>query len=91
MVNSQTESHPWWKPIAAFAGHTIVATVIFIIIAVPAVGLALSLKWLESLGIPAFPLKVLDYLADGLCVLDAAVFFGYIVRTSMAIFKEFEE
>lgn len=80
---------PWWAPIAHFAAHTVVGTAIFVIIGLPAVGLSLGIVWLEHLGVPAFPLEVLHFVEEALCVIDAGLFLLYVILTSYHALKEF--
>jgi hypothetical protein len=80
---------PWWAPIAHFAAHTTVGTAIFVIIGIPAVALSFGVDWLGAHGFPPFPVMVLHFVEEALCVVDACLFLVYILVTSYHAFREF--
>jgi hypothetical protein len=86
---AEPAAKPWWTPIIHFAAHTVVGTTIFVIIGLPAVGLSIGIQWLERLGVPPFPLAVLDFVEEALCVIDAGLFLLYVILTSYHALKEF--
>lgn len=81
----------WWAPIAHFAGHTFIGSAIFAVIAIPAVGLSLLVKFLEGAGVPEFTLAVLTFLEHGILIIDAALFVVYLCITAYRAFKEMLE
>jgi hypothetical protein len=86
---SEPAAKPWWAPIVHFSAHTVVGTTIFVIIGLPAVGLSIGIQWLARIGVPAFPLAVLDFVEEALCVIDAGLFLLYVILTSYHALKEF--
>jgi hypothetical protein len=81
----------WWAPIAHFAGHTFIGSAIFAVIAVPAVGLSLLVKYLGGVGVPEFTLTVLTFLEHGILIVDAGLFVVYLCITAYKAFKEMVE
>lgn len=78
----------WLTPILHFGAHTFVGSMIFCIIAVPAIGLSFLVHYLEGLQVPAFTLSVLTFLEHVLLIVDATLFVVYIVITAYKAFKE---
>ena len=78
----------WWAPIVHFATHTIVGSMIFIIIGGPAIGLSMLVKYLSTLGVPEFTLNVLNFLEHAILLIDALLFSVYLAFTAYSAFKE---
>lgn len=71
----------WWHTPIEFLVHVFVGTIIFVVIAAPAVGLDFLVKWLEGLGVSSvilYGLKGAEWL---LFFADLALFAFFIVRT----------
>jgi RsiW-degrading membrane proteinase PrsW (M82 family) len=81
-------SGKWYGPIAHFFGHTVVGTLIFFVIALPAVGLSFFVKWLEHLGIQGLPIQVLTFLEGAILILDALSFLAYLCVTTVKFVRE---
>lgn len=78
----------WWAPIVHFAGHTVGGSIIFIIIAMPAIGLSLLVEFLGENGIPQFTITVLTILEHTILVIDAVLFVIYLVVTAIKAGRE---
>lgn len=78
---------PWWKPILDTLLHVVVASMMFIIIALPALGLSLLVKTLEALGLPAYSTYLLTGLEFILLTVDVVAVLFYIVKQIQAHVK----
>jgi hypothetical protein len=78
----------WWAPIAHFATHTVVGTVIFAIIGTPAILLGLAMHWLEHFPLPHYTVTVLEALEKLIVSVDAALYVVYLVYTFVKAVKE---
>lgn len=70
----------WWTPIWEFFIHVSVGTILFVVIAVPAIGLSLSVFWLEQRGVSRailWGLTGCEYLLFGV---DLLLFFLFVLR-----------
>lgn len=65
---------PWWKALVEFACHVFVATLIFLLMALPAVGLDFLLQWLESFKINGLILRGLSLVKKAVFVVDLLLF-----------------
>lgn len=81
----------WWTPIAHFATHTAVGSVIFVIIALPAYGLGQLVHWLTSQGSSEYVVGVLTLLEYGIVTLDAVLLLWHLVTTGIAAMKEMDQ
>jgi hypothetical protein len=63
----QAQEELWWRGLVEFGGHILVATLIFVLIAMAAVGLDFLLRWLEML-------RVNNLILDGLTIAKKTVF-----------------
>ncbi|WP_060515401.1 MULTISPECIES: hypothetical protein [Pseudomonas] len=88
---SKTHKKPWWNPIAHFAAHGFVGTVIFFIIMVPAVLLNHLVHYLADFGISKFTLDILTLLEQALVLADASLFFIFICIGAYRAIREFAE
>jgi len=85
---SNTIKH-WWDPIAHFVKHSFVGTAIFIVVAVPAVGLNFLVHFLEKMHVSIFVIRVLEILESVILVFDAIMFLIYLVIQGYKSIKEF--
>ncbi|VVP30423.1 hypothetical protein [Pseudomonas fluorescens] len=85
---SKTVKTPWWSPIAHFAAHCFVGSIIFIIIGLPAVALSFLVHELESIGVNALTIAVLTTLKVALSVTDALLFLIYL---ALGIYRALKE
>ncbi len=74
--------HPWWVPIWEFLVHTVVGTILFLLIAVPAVGLSLLIDaaqaYLYGKQVVVLALTAVEYL---ILASDLFLFVVFIVRS----------
>jgi len=83
-----TKNMTWWAPIAHFAGHTIVGSTIFVIIAIPAIFLGMTVRWAKTIGVSHYTLQVLDVLEHAILTVDAVVFVVYLTSVTWKAIKE---
>ena len=82
-----TEDHkPWYTPVAHFAVHAVVGSLVFAIIALPAFGLGLLVAWLKLQGAATYVITVLTYLEYAIVTIDAIAFLAYLVYSSLTSF-----
>jgi hypothetical protein len=70
----------WWTPILEFLVHVVVGTLLFLLIAAPAIGLDYLVSWLEALGVARpilWGLMGCEYLLFGA---DVILFTVFIMR-----------
>ena len=79
---------PWYHPLMHFAGHSLVGTGIFLIVAMPAVLLGYLVHKLREYNVAEFTLTVLFFLEHTILVVDALLFLSYLGFTSWKAFKE---
>lgn len=73
-------SASWWTPVWEFFIHVLIGTLLFVLIAAPAVGLSYLISWLEDSRVSHFILWGLtgcEYLLFGV---DLALFTVFILR-----------
>lgn len=87
---SQTMFHKnkMWTPIVHFAAHVVVGSLLFLVIATPAVGLSLLVHALESAHLDSFTIAVLTFLEHAILVADAVLFIIYMMVTALKSVKE---
>jgi hypothetical protein len=78
----------WYAPVAHFAAHAIVGSMVFIIIALPAFGLGQLVNWLSTQGTSDYVLAVLTFLEYAIVTLDAAAFMWHLMYSTYKAFKE---
>jgi hypothetical protein len=61
--------------------HVFVGTVMFCIIAIPAVGLSLLLKWLAAVPVSTYTLQILTFLEHAIVTIDVATVLVYILSS----------
>jgi len=75
------EQH-WWVALIEFAVHVITGTLIFVVIAAPAVGLDLLLQWLSTIGVGSFILWGLSFAEKAIFGIDLFLFLYYLINAS---------
>jgi hypothetical protein len=73
----------WWIPVRDFGLHTIVGTLIFALISLPAIALNLFVTWLERFSISpivTYGMEIAEYTIFGA---DLVLFVWFIVRTAL--------
>lgn len=78
----------WWSPIVHFVTHTLVGSLIFVIIALPAYGLGELVHWLKAHGSSEYVVGVLTLLEYAIVTLDALLLLWHLVTTGIAAIKE---
>jgi predicted membrane channel-forming protein YqfA (hemolysin III family) len=78
----------WYTPILNFATHALVGTLIFLIVALPAIGLEHLVHMAEGWGTSAFVVSVMVFLERAILVLDAGAVLLYIL---VSTYKEIKE
>ena len=84
-----TERTSWWQPIVEFGVHTIVATFIFLTIAVAAVGVGFFVHYVELWGTSQYlviGLKCAEYL---LFIVDLVLFAVWLVKAAFRAVRSF--
>ena len=76
------------KWIGRFLGHILTSTTIFVIIALPAVGLSFLIAYLEGVGVSGPTLVILTFLKYAILVLDVFLCAAYL---SISAFKAVRE
>ncbi len=82
---------PWWVPISHLAGHTVIGSLLFCVLAAPAVGLSFLVAHLRSMGVSPFTLTILTALEHLILVTDAFLLVVYIAVTAMRTTRELLE
>jgi hypothetical protein len=78
----------WWAPIVHFGVHSLQGSVIFVIIALVALGLGHFVDLLHGWGASQFVVVVFGVLEKTMVVVDAVSFLVYLVRTAYMAIKE---
>jgi predicted membrane channel-forming protein YqfA (hemolysin III family) len=87
--NHKGEHHKkWYTPILNFATHAIVGTLVFLIVALPAIGLEHLVHMAEGWGTSAFVISVMVFLERAILVLDAGAVLLYIL---VSTYKEIKD
>lgn len=76
------EEQKWWHALWEFLVHVIVGTLIFVVIAIPAVGLGFLIGWLEHKKVGRLIIYGLKFAEYTLFVVDLALFAWFVVRTA---------
>jgi hypothetical protein len=78
----------WLAPVAHFAAHALVGSLVFVVIALPALGLSLLVHWLESRGAAGYVISVLTALEYVIVTIDAIAFTWHLLYSTYKAFKE---
>ncbi len=78
----------WYSAVLDFGTHTIVASLIFIVIAIPAIGLSIAVSKLTAIGVSELTVAIISILEYSLLILDSIVFIGYLIIESFKFLKE---
>jgi len=71
----------WWFPLWEFLVHVVVGTVIFVVIAAPAVGLNLLVAYLATLSVGWPIILGLEISEYALFVVDIGLYLVFLART----------
>jgi hypothetical protein len=75
---SMKPKHRWYMPIVNNATHVFVASVLFCIVALPALGLSFLVKWMEAMAMPQYSLTCLTFLENVIVTVDVVGVLLYI-------------
>jgi hypothetical protein len=78
----------WRSPVVRLATHTFKHSVMFIIIAVPAVGLAALVKATERAAVSAFVVYVLTILEYAILIVDAFALLYCLVKSAWTTLRD---
>ena len=78
----------WWKAPLVFLIEVIVGSVIFIIVALPAVGLNYLVHWLEGKGVDSIIISGLTALEYTIFTVDIGLCIFFIVKSAIKAGKE---
>ena len=79
---------PWWVPIWEFLIHAVVGTTLFLLIALPAIGLNLLVHWLQTeLSLSQLLITSLIAVEYMILVSDLILFAIFIVRSMSRTIK----
>ena len=81
----------WWRPFAHFLGHTCAGAALFMVIAGLSVGLALWVKFLQTLGMSEFTLWTLTALEHIILVADVGLFLVYMFIGGIRFYRELRQ
>lgn len=84
MSNKKT----WWTPIVSFAGHVLVGTIMFLILSAATILIAVLVRQLQILEIPALTIQVLKFVEYALLIADALIYLAYTAYLTWNFFKE---
>ena len=77
-----------WTPVVHFGAHTLIGSVLFLIVGAPAVGLSMLVHALEAAHVDGFTVLVLSFLEHAILLADAGLFLTYLVVTAIKSVKE---
>jgi hypothetical protein len=86
--NNNAGERTWFTPIASFATHAFVGSLIFLIVALPAVGLEHLVHMAEGWGTSTFVISVMVFLERAILVIDAVAVLLYILTSTYKEIKE---
>jgi len=78
----------WWEPVALFASHIGIATVILLLLSAAASGTAMLLRQLEYLALPPFTLWLLTILDHATLAAGALLYLGLLGTHTWRVLKE---
>lgn len=87
-VNKNEMDDKWYKRIVNFATHAFIGTLIFLIVALPAIGLQHLVHIAEGWGTSAFVISVMVFLERAILVLDAGAVLLYLLINTYKEIKE---
>jgi hypothetical protein len=77
----------WFTPIVNFGVHSAVGTLIFLIVALPAVALDIFVRHLKNAGVSNFTISALSILESGIVLFDCIAVALYIGVSTWREFK----
>ncbi len=85
---TEERNNNWWRPLLIFLVEIVVASLIFILISLPAVGLNYLVHWLENQGIDSVLILGLTALEYTIFIVDVSLCIFYIVKSAIKAGKE---
>jgi hypothetical protein len=80
VAKETSQDHPFWKPVVEFATHVLTASMIFVIVAIPALLIEAAVHGLERI-------HVTGLIIQGLNVAEYAIFGGDILLLVLFLIK----
>ncbi len=77
----------WWSPLWEFAVHVFVGTMLFIIIAIPAIGLSLLTKELEKLEVGRFIILGAQGAEYMMFFIDLIMYAVFLLKTAWRLIQ----
>ncbi|HEK3717131.1 TPA: hypothetical protein ACKRQV_000175 [Pseudomonas aeruginosa] len=87
-MSHHKERPPWYAPIVHFATHSIVGTLIFLIVGAPAVLLGWLVHRLKAWHVSDLTLSILTCLEIALVLADSVLFIVFLGVTTYATIRE---
>ncbi|KSQ21506.1 hypothetical protein APB26_31450 [Pseudomonas aeruginosa] len=88
-MSHQKERPPWYAPIIHFATHSVVGTIIFLIVGAPSVLLGWLVHRLRAWHVSELTLTILTFLEVAILLMDSLLFLCFLVFTTWSAVKEF--
>jgi len=72
---------PWWKPVWDLVVEVWIGSLLFAVIFAPAIGLDLTIKWLQSsFDVSEFLAALLTWTKYAIALLDALLYIGFMLN-----------
>ena len=81
-MEAEASEEKWWRPLLEFCIHVFVGTIIFLLIAAPAVGLDVLVSWLSGEEIGIWIIRGLKFAEYILFSVDLILLLVFVVRTA---------
>lgn len=78
----------WWAPIVHFATHSAIGSAIFIVIALPALGLGRLVVWMEEHRAAPYVVGLFTFLEYAIATLDVILVLTYLTYAAVKAAKE---
>lgn len=75
------KNQKWHTPLINLAIHVVIGSLMFVIIAIPAVGLSFLVTWLETINVAPYTLQLLTLLEHAIVTIDVLSVLAYILTT----------
>lgn len=84
----EEKAKKWWHPLLVLLKETFGGSIIFVVVAIPAIGINYSVHWLERQGIDSVIIVGLTMLEYTLFSVDAMLFIFFIVKSAIKAGQE---
>ena len=91
---AQNHAPNWWHPVWEFVIHVLIGSVLFAIIATPAIGLDFGMQWLETKEVSWGVIYILAGVKYAVLLLDCGLYLyflwkmGKVFRRSISSFSD---